>query len=79
MNISDNLLNSITNIVKGGNEMNLNRAEEIASSPVMAYVTYQGERVYIQNVDKERETARVYPLDDPSREMDVHLNDLIEH
>lgn len=79
MNISDNLLNSITNIVKGGNEMNLNRAEEIASSPVMAYVTYQGERVYIQNVDKERETARVYPLDDPAREMDVHLNDLIEH
>lgn len=42
--------------------MNKQRAQEIASSPVMANVTYNGVPIYIQNVDKNNETARIYPL-----------------
>ncbi|GIN93085.1 small, acid-soluble spore protein H [Siminovitchia terrae] len=59
--------------------MNAMRAQEIANSPVMAIVMLNGERVYIQHVDGDNETARVYPLDDPSNEQNVHLSDLVEH
>ena len=59
--------------------MNTMRAQEIADSPVMAHVTLNGERVYIQHVDGDNETARVYPLDDPSNEQNVHLSELEEH
>ncbi|RST76578.1 H-type small acid-soluble spore protein [Siminovitchia acidinfaciens] len=59
--------------------MNAMRAQEIADSPVMANVTLNGDRVYIQYVDSDEETARVYPLDDPSNEQEVHLSELVEH
>ncbi|VEF47205.1 acid-soluble spore protein H [Bacillus freudenreichii] len=59
--------------------MNAMRAQEIADSPVMANVTLNGDRVYIQHVDSDEETARVYPLDDPSNEQEVHLSELVEH
>lgn len=59
--------------------MNTNRANEIASSPEMKHVTYQGVPVYIQNVDEQSETARVFPLDNPENEMDVQVNQLNEH
>lgn len=58
--------------------MNKQRAQEIASSPVMANVTYNGTPVYIQNVDENRETARIYPLDQPEQEQEVSVNELIE-
>lgn len=58
--------------------MNKQRAQEIASSPVMANVTYNGTPVYIQNVDENRETARIYPLDQPEKEQEVSVNELIE-
>ncbi|RWR05670.1 small acid-soluble spore protein H [Siminovitchia fortis] len=58
--------------------MNAMRAQEIADSPVMANVMLNGERVYIQHVDEDNETARVYPLDDPSNEQEVHLSELVE-
>lgn len=44
----------------------------------MANVTYQGMPVYIQHVDEENETARIYSLDDPENELDVSLNSLAE-
>ncbi|KQL51216.1 spore protein H [Heyndrickxia shackletonii] len=59
--------------------MNRQRAQEIASSPVMANVTYNGTPVYIQNVDEKGETARIYPLDQPENEQEVSVNELIEH
>jgi len=40
--------------------MNKQRAQEIAASPVMAHVTYLGTPIYIQNVDEQNETARIY-------------------
>ncbi len=58
--------------------MNRLRAEEIAQSPDLKNVTYQGKQVYIQHVDEQNETARVYPLDEPHNEFDVQLSHLIE-
>lgn len=59
--------------------MNKFRAAEIAASPVMANVTYNGVPVYIQHVDEQNETARIYPLDQPENEQHVPLDSLVEH
>lgn len=58
--------------------MNNLRAQEIATSPIMANVTYNGIPVYIQHVDAKNETARIYPLDQPEEEQEVPLHNLIE-
>ena len=58
--------------------MNRQRAQEIATSPVMANVTYNGTPIYIQGVDEKNETARIYPLDKPENEQEVSLNNLLE-
>ncbi|MBM7644196.1 small acid-soluble spore protein H (minor) [Scopulibacillus daqui] len=58
--------------------MNKQRAKEIAASPVMANVTYNGQSIYIQDVDEKNETARIYPLDEPENEQVVSLNELKE-
>ncbi|MGG1572842.1 small acid-soluble spore protein H [Fictibacillus sp. NRS-1165] len=58
--------------------MNKQRAQEIASSPVMANVTYDGVPIYIQHVDEQGETARIYPLGQPENEQQVSLNSLVE-
>ncbi|WP_449539777.1 small acid-soluble spore protein H [Ferdinandcohnia sp. Marseille-Q9671] len=59
--------------------MNTQRAQEIASSPDLANVTYNGVQVYIQNVDDKNETARIFPLDNPQQEQDVPLSSLEEN
>ncbi|WP_274363130.1 small acid-soluble spore protein H [Paenibacillus thermotolerans] len=59
--------------------MNIQRAQEIADSPVMANVTHEGVPIYIQHVDQANETARVYPLADRQNEYDVPLRSLKEH
>ncbi|MGG2065718.1 small acid-soluble spore protein H [Bacillus sp. S14(2024)] len=59
--------------------MNKQRAQEIATSPVMANVTYNGVQIYIQNVDENNETARIYPLNQPQNEQEVSVSNLIEH
>ncbi|MGG0241016.1 small acid-soluble spore protein H [Bacillus rhizoplanae] len=59
--------------------MNKQRAQEIAASPVMANVTYNGVQIYIQNVDENNETARIYPLNQPNNEQQVSVSSLIEH
>jgi len=65
---------------KGGFfQMNVQRAQEIATSGVIANITFNGVRVFIQNVDEKNETARIYPLDDPQKEQDVPLENLMEH
>lgn len=58
--------------------MNKQRAHEIAQSPVMANVTYQGVPIYIQHVDHEKETARIYPLNNSENEFEVTVQSLIE-
>jgi len=59
--------------------MNKQRAQEIASSPKMANVTYNGVPIYIQHVDETNETARIYPLGQPDQEEEVSINSLSEH
>lgn len=59
--------------------MNPQRAQEISASPVMANVTYNGAPIYIQNVDVDNETARIYSLDEPQNEQEVSLSNLKEH
>jgi small acid-soluble spore protein H (minor) len=59
--------------------MNRQRAQEIAASPVMANVTYNETPIYIQNVDENNETARIYPIDEPQNEQVVPLSNLKEH
>ncbi|MEH6890261.1 small acid-soluble spore protein H [Bacillus sp. JJ864] len=59
--------------------MNTQRAQEIAASPVMANVTYNGVQIYIQNVDETNETARIYSLNEPNNEQEVSVSSLIEH
>src|SRR5699024_7160231 len=58
--------------------MNSQRAVEISESPDMKYVTYNGEQVYIQNVDEKSNTARIFPLGNPQNEFDVDINSLRE-
>lgn len=59
--------------------MNVQRAQEIAESPTLANVTFNGVRVYIQNVDENKGTARIFPIDDTENEKEVALSDLREH
>ncbi|ENQ3106516.1 small acid-soluble spore protein H (minor) [Bacillus sp. 491mf] len=59
--------------------MNKQRAQEIAASPVMANVTYNGMQIYIQNVDETNETARIYPLNEPNNEQEVPVSSLVEY
>jgi small acid-soluble spore protein H (minor) len=59
--------------------MNKQRATEIAASSVMANVSHEGVPIYIQHVDEDNETARIYPLDQPDNEQEVPLNNLVEH
>ncbi|MEK3889393.1 small acid-soluble spore protein H [Bacillus sp. FSL K6-3431] len=58
--------------------MNKQRAGEIALSPDLKKVTYNGQRVYIQHVNEQSDTARIYPLDDPTNEFEVQLTNLFE-
>lgn len=58
--------------------MNNKRAREIMESPETINVTYNGEMIYIQNVDDTNDTARVYPLNNPEAEQDVPLRMLKE-
>jgi len=59
--------------------MNILRAKEIAESPKTVKVTLDGVPVYIQRVNEENHTARVFPLDDTENEQVVPLASLKEH
>jgi len=59
--------------------LNVQRAKEIAESPNMISVTYNGEAIYIQNVDEKSGTAQVYPLNQPSKVQKVPVTNLLEH
>lgn len=59
--------------------MERQRAEEIAASPKIAHVTFNGKQIYIQNVHEREDIATVYPLDDPENEFEVPLSQLKEH
>lgn len=55
------------------------RAQEIASSSMMANVTYNETPIYIESVNDNKETATIHPLRDPLNTLDVSLTSLKEH
>ena len=59
--------------------MDEQRAQEIAHSPDMKHVTYEGTPIYIQHVDEENGKARIFPVDQPEEEQSVSVNSLMEH
>jgi len=58
--------------------MDERRAQEIASSPIMANVTLNGSRIYIEHVDQGKQTATVHPLDNPNSKQSVSVTNLQE-
>lgn len=69
----------IIKIIKGDIDMDKQRAKEIASSTMMANVTYNGAPVYIENVNDREGTAYIHPLNDPLNKQKVSVTSLIEH
>jgi len=59
--------------------MDVIRAKEIASSSMMADVTYKGTPIYIESVDFNKETANIHPLNDALNSQEVSLTNLKEH
>lgn len=58
--------------------MNTQRAQEIVESPKTINVTYNGEPIYIQNVDTSNQMARIYPISNPENEQEVPVRMLKE-
>jgi len=58
--------------------MDKRRAKEIAASPDMINVTFNGEPIYIQSVNEKNETANIYPLDQQEKKQEVSLASLKE-
>lgn len=58
--------------------MNVQRAAEIAASPIMEHVTHDGVPIYIQHVNEENGMARIYPLGQPDQEQEVPVRSLSE-
>lgn len=59
--------------------MDERRANDIASSPIMANVTYDGMQVFIENVNENNGTANIHTLNHPKYRQEVPLTSLIEH
>ncbi|GAA3326707.1 small acid-soluble spore protein H [Ectobacillus funiculus] len=53
--------------------------KEIAASPVMANVTFDGHQIYIEKVDEQNGTATIYPLDQPEEKQNVMVDHLVEY
>jgi len=58
--------------------MDAQRAQEIASSAIMASVTYNGESIYIEHVDQQKGTATIHPLDEPNNKQSISITSLNE-
>ena len=58
--------------------MNTQRAQEISESMKDVQVMFNGTPVWIQHVNHEDATARVYKADNPEEEMTVPVDQLME-
>lgn len=56
--------------------MDTQRAQEIAFSPNMENVLYNGEPVYIEHVDQKNGTATIHPLNNPDSKQSVAVTSL---
>ncbi|GLC32572.1 H-type small acid-soluble spore protein [Clostridium omnivorum] len=58
--------------------MKTERASEIASSPEMVNVTYNGSPIYIEKVNEINQTAYIHLLSEPKDQIKVHISSLLE-
>jgi len=58
--------------------MDKQRAKEIRESENLINVTYNGDPIYIQNVNENNETASVYELENPQKQHQVSVEELQE-
>ena len=58
--------------------MDAQRAQEIANSPTMVNVMYNGSSIYIEHVDQQKEIVTIHPLDNPNDKQSVSVTNLTE-
>lgn len=58
--------------------MDRSRAREIAASPEMAHVNYNGRAIYIEEVNPAKDAASIHYLDQPGYSQEVYLAQLVE-
>ncbi|MGI6683920.1 MAG: H-type small acid-soluble spore protein [Bacillota bacterium] len=58
--------------------MDVKRAKDIIAAPNMINVTYNGTPVYLENVNENRGTAFVHPLNQPESRQEVPVTNLME-
>ena len=58
--------------------MDMNRAHEIVSSSNNVDVTYNGNKIYIDSIDKDNECCEIHFIDQPVTKLNVPLSDLKE-
>lgn len=58
--------------------LEIKRAKEILQSQTLVNVSYRGIPIYIQDIDEERQMAKVFPIDEMDHEQDVDLEGLHE-
>jgi small acid-soluble spore protein H (minor) len=58
--------------------MNPKRAKEIAASPVMANVIYNGVPIYIESITTNDAMAVIHPISEPNSRQKVVVSTLIE-
>lgn len=59
--------------------MDIQRAKEIISSPVMADVTYNGTRIYIEDLNESDQCCTIHFLDQPVTKLNAPLSSLEEN
>lgn len=64
--------------MKGHDNMNVGRAQEIFGSKGVIDVNYNGCSVWIKNINLEEQTAEIEILDAPANNQVVSVNDLHE-
>lgn len=58
--------------------MNMKRADEIMNSSSTVDVTYHGNRIYIDSIDKDNECCEIHFMNQPVTKLNVPLSDLSE-
>jgi small acid-soluble spore protein H (minor) len=58
--------------------MNKKRAKEIASSLDMVNVNYNGDPIYIEDINPTKDTASIHLLNQPEYSKEVSLTQLVE-
>jgi small acid-soluble spore protein H (minor) len=58
--------------------MDKSRAREIAASPEMMNVSYDGRPIYIEDINPTKDAASIHFLDQPGNSREVPLTQLVE-